>query len=217
MPLGPFFKKREVWLPTWRTMVVLFAAMIAAVVCLAKFLPRFLSPVRPVEAQILVVEGWAAESCLRRSLEVYREGNYKLMVVSGGGIESGMNISSYTNYANLGAARLKEYGFPGTNLFAVASPETDMDRTYHGALAVKAFLMTNTTARGVNLVSSGTHARRSGLLFEMALEPEFNVGVISAPNPEFDPDHWWRKSQGVRAIINETVAYLYARLIFDPE
>lgn len=215
--IGPFFKRREVWLPTWRAWLVLLVTVVTLAVLVVKLLPGFLSPVRPIQAEALVVEGWADQSCLQRALELYREGNYKVLVVSGGSIEKGMHISSYGTYANLGAARLKEFGFAGTNLFAVPAPDTERDRTYHAALAVKGFLMTNTPYRTLNLVSSSTHARRSGLMFEIAMEPEFKVGVISAPNPEFDPKRWWRNSQGVRAIINEVIAYLYARLIFSPD
>lgn len=215
--MGPFFKRREVLLPTWRAWLVFLTVFAAVAFAVVIFLPQFLSPVRPINAQILVLEGWAPESCLRFSLDHFKSNSYSLLVVTGGPIEQGMHISSYGTYAQLGAARLKEFGFGGTNLVAVPGPDSDKDRTYHAALAVKGFLMTNTAARTVNVISSSTHARRSWLLFEMALEPEFQVGVISAPNPEFDMDHWWRKSQGVRAIINEVVAYLYARLVFDPE
>jgi hypothetical protein len=35
-------------------------------------------------------------------------------------------------------------------------------------------------------------------------------------DPEFDPDHWWKTSAGVRGVIGEGLAYLYARLLFHP-
>jgi hypothetical protein len=41
------------------------------------------------------------------------------------------------------------------------------------------------------------------------------VGVIAAPDPEYDANKWWASSSGVRTLIGETIAYLYARFLFD--
>ena len=32
---------------------------------------------------------------------------------------------------------------------------------------------------------------------------------------QFDWKHWWRTSLGVRTVIGETIAYAYARLLFE--
>jgi hypothetical protein len=36
-------------------------------------------------------------------------------------------------------------------------------------------------------------------------------------NPDYDPKHWWRYSEGVREILGETIAYMYAEFLFRPE
>ena len=61
----------------------------------------------------------------------------------------------------------------------------------------------------------GPHARRSRLLYEEALGGEFKIGIIALADRRFDPEHWWRSSEGVRAVVDDTVAYLYARLYFS--
>lgn len=33
---------------------------------------------------------------------------------------------------------------------------------------------------------------------------------------EYDPRHWWRTSEGVRNVVGESIAYLYARFFFRP-
>jgi len=68
----------------------------------------------------------------------------------------------------------------------------------------------------VNLVTTGPHARRSRLLFEKALGRDFTVGVLSVPGRDFDAQHWWRSSQGVRVVTGEMIAYCYVRFFFRP-
>jgi len=66
------------------------------------------------------------------------------------------------------------------------------------------------------LVSMGPHARRSRLLFAKAFSPEVRVGIISLEERDFDPAHWWTSSQGFRTVVDELIAYSYARLLFRP-
>jgi hypothetical protein len=66
----------------------------------------------------------------------------------------------------------------------------------------------------MDVVTLGAHARRSRLLFQKALGDEFQVGVIAIEDRQFDPNHWWQSSAGVRRVIDELVAYLYARTLF---
>jgi hypothetical protein len=51
-------------------------------------------------------------------------------------------------------------------------------------------------------------------MFEKALGKDTAVGVISIPEKDYDQQHWWRSSAGVRTVIGETMAYLYARFLF---
>ena len=69
----------------------------------------------------------------------------------------------------------------------------------------------------LNVMTEDAHARRTWLLFREALGPDVQVGIISVPNPDYDAAHWWRSSEGVREVIDETVAYVYAKFLFWPE
>ena len=51
---------------------------------------------------------------------------------------------------------------------------------------------------------------------EKAFGPGVAVGIRAAPDERYDAAHWWQSSQGVRTVIDEFVAYLYARLAFWP-
>jgi hypothetical protein len=50
----------------------------------------------------------------------------------------------------------------------------------------------------------------------MVFSPETQIGIYSIRPHGYDPEQWWSSSAGVRTIIGETIAYLYARLIFNP-
>ena len=90
------------------------------------------------------------------------------------------------------------------------------DRTYYKALEVKKRLNEEGFTRlSIDVVSSGVHARRTWLLFEKAF-PSVDVGVIAITPNSYDTSRWWLFSEGVRNVISESIAYLYARFIFSP-
>jgi hypothetical protein len=55
------------------------------------------------------------------------------------------------------------------------------------------------------------------MLFKEAIGEEIPVGIIACEYREYDPKRWWITRSGVRIVLNETIAYLYAKLVFDPE
>jgi uncharacterized SAM-binding protein YcdF (DUF218 family) len=93
----------------------------------------------------------------------------------------------------------------------------DWDRTYSAAIALRTwFREHNLTVRGVNVLTEDVHARRTCLLFQKALGHNVAVGVIAVPNPDYDANHWWSYSEGVKDVVSEAFAYIYARLFFIP-
>ena len=54
------------------------------------------------------------------------------------------------------------------------------------------------------------------LLYQKALGKNVTVGIIAVSNPDYDPKDWWRYSDGVREVIGESLAYIYARFFFYP-
>jgi uncharacterized SAM-binding protein YcdF (DUF218 family) len=99
----------------------------------------------------------------------------------------------------------------------VPSRVSERDRTYSAALALRHWLdQQGTNVKAINVVTADTHARRTRLLFQKALGTDISVGVIAVPNPDYDARRWWRYSEGVRDVISESVAYLYAKFFFWP-
>ena len=91
------------------------------------------------------------------------------------------------------------------------------DRTYASAVALREwFREHDMTVKSLNIVTEDTHARRTRLLFEKALGRSVAVGIIAVPNPDYNAKRWWRYSEGVKDVVSEGFAYLYARLFFFP-
>ena len=90
------------------------------------------------------------------------------------------------------------------------------DRTYHSILALQRRLYEEGfNEASIDMVSLGVHARRSWFLFEKVFS-SVNVGVVAISPNDYDASRWWLSSAGVRNVISESIAYLYARFIFSP-
>ncbi len=169
----------------------------------------------PVPAEVLVVEGWAADYAIQAAVQEFNARGYAKVYVTGGPMDMGAPLSEYKTYAALGAAVLQYFGAPTNQVQAVPAPKVRRDRTYASALALKDWM----EARGespaaLNVLTIGPHARRSRLLYEKAFGKGCRIGVISIEPEDFDPDRWWTYSAGVRSVLGETTSYLYARLLF---
>jgi hypothetical protein len=55
------------------------------------------------------------------------------------------------------------------------------------------------------------------LLFQEAFGSDVRVGIISIPNPDYDEKRWWHYSDGVRDMVGEVIAYIYAKFLFWPK
>jgi len=211
------FKRKEIWVPTWKGWLLFCLLAVAFALATVRLAPSFLAPTKPVGARVLVIEGWISDTGLEEALQLHASNRYALVITAGQPIEKGMDISHYGNYAELGASRLVNLGFKGTNLVKVPTPPTRKDRTYHTALAVRGYLLTNTPHRSIDILSDGVHARRTWLLYDIACSPEIDVGIIAHAKPDFDTRNWWKNSNGVRVVLNESIGYLYAKIVFNPD
>jgi len=210
--------RKERWGLSWRgwslvTVVVLFAAFL--------FLWRvypFLAVTHRVDTNVLVVEGWIHKYAICAAVAEFRSNSYQRVFTTGGPVEgTGGYINDYHASASVGAERLIKYGLPNESLQMAPSRVKDRDRTYGSAIALRNWLRDHhLPVRGINVVTENVHARRTRLLFHEALGKEVTVGVIAVPNPDYDSEHWWRYSQGVKDVVSETVAFIYAKLLFYP-
>ena len=210
--------RKERWSLSWRGRLILAFAVLLAGALLLKSVYPFLATTHRVDADVLVVEGWVNEYAIRTAVEEFRSRSYRQVFTTGGPVEgTGGYINDYNTEASVGAELLKKDGVPNESLQMVPSRVMNRDRTYSSAVALRDwFRERNIAVHSVNVVTEDVHARRSRLLFHEALGKDVTVGVISVPNPDYDARHWWRYSAGVKDVVSETVAFIYAKLLFYP-
>ncbi|NHC35710.1 ElyC/SanA/YdcF family protein [Scytonema millei] len=208
-------RRQEIWLPTvwgWIFLVLLTLSLLTIGI---SNLPSFLAVNQPINAEVLVIEGWLPDYAVKEALNRFRRGSYRQIVTTGIPIERGCYLAEYKNYAELAAATLKTLGLEPEKIVSVPTPEVRKDRTYASAIAFKQWLeKANIPIKSIDLLTLDLHARRSWLLYRQALAAtNTKVGIIAMPPIDYDPKYWWRYSAGVRKTINELVAYIYARFI----
>ena len=210
-----FLQRRECLLPTWRGWLVLLFAIAALVVFSIRGAYSFLTVNDPVDSSALVVEGWLPDYALQEAIMEFGRGHYRRIFVTGGPLDNGAPLSEYRTFAELGAATLLRLGLNTNAVQAVPAPKVRLDRTYASAMALKSWLGSHEVAdTNFNVISLGPHSRRSRLLFEKALGKGYKVGIIAIENQEYDAKQWWASSAGVRSMLDEIIAYVYARLSF---
>ena len=214
---GTFVRKKR-WGLSWRGWLIVFAGVLLTFSLFLFRIYPFLAVTHRVDTNVLVVEGWIHEYAIRAALEEFRSNSYQRVFTTGGPVEgAGGYINDYNTAASVGADLLRKNGLPNESLQMVPSRVMDHDRTYASAIALQNwFREQNMAVSGINLVTEDLHARRTRLLFKKALGKNVAVGIIAVPNPDYDARHWWRYSDGVREVIGESIAYIYARFFFYP-
>jgi uncharacterized SAM-binding protein YcdF (DUF218 family) len=212
------FVRKERWGLSWRGWSIVFAGILLTFSSSLFCVYPFLAVTHRVDANVLVVEGWVHEYAIRAALKEFQSNHYQRVFTTGGPVEgSGGYINDYNTSASVGADLLKRSGLSDESVQMVPSRVMDRDRTYGSAIALRNwFREHNMPVPGINVVTEDLHARRTRLLFQKALGHKVTVGIIAIPNPDYDSKHWWRYSEGVKDVLAEAAAYMYARLLFWP-
>jgi uncharacterized SAM-binding protein YcdF (DUF218 family) len=166
-----------------------------------------------------VAEGWICETALHDAVREFRSGGYQTVYTVGGPTGTDFFSGSDSDtYASVAAQRLVSLGIPRDRVQMVPSHLAIKDRTYASALALREWCRDNKKeVVGFNVVTEAVHARRSRLIFEKAFGDGVAIGIIAGSDPEYDADHWWRSSEGLKEVISEAAAYLYTRFLFRPD
>ena len=208
-------RKRRVLTPVgWVTLSMAFGFVLVLIIL---FVHPFLAPIKPVGGDILVVVGPFPDYSLKEIKDQFEEGHYKLLVTVGKKYTTGHPMARYKSEADWIASRLNAQGVLLGKIIPVSiTIYPRKNRTYHKALEVKKRLnKVGLTQASIDVVSFDVHARRTWLLFEKVF-PLVNVGIIAITTNRYDTSRWWLFSEGVRNVISESIAYLYARFIFSP-
>jgi len=221
------FRRRTVWMPTLLGLLVVLAVSLALVAALAvaggRWIGGFLAPSAAAVgadgrgARILVVEGWLGEPSLDAAIATARRHGYERVLVSGGPIDDWPDDRRFASYAERAADYLKRRGLTDATVVAVPAPATDHDRTYLSATTVRDWLDSNASSTAaLDLFTLGVHARRTRAVYRLAFGPRVEIGVLAARPADWDVDHWWRTSGGVKAVLAEAIGLAWTTCCFWP-
>ncbi|MDR3458992.1 MAG: YdcF family protein [Verrucomicrobiae bacterium] len=213
------FTRKERWGLSARGWFCLLAVLVLGGLGWVLNVQPFLAQTRRTDTRILVVEGWVREFALKSALTEIQSGRYQKVYTTGGPIAGSDGATNdFNTAASVGAEWLVKAGVPADLVQMVPSHVAGRDRTYSSAVALREWFRTNhVTVASVNVLTEDVHARRTRLLFQEAFGKTMEIGIISVPNPDYVPKRWWRYSEGVREVLGESIAYVYANFLFRPE
>ncbi|MCW6052629.1 YdcF family protein [Lyngbya sp. CCAP 1446/10] len=207
-------RRREMWAITWEGWVIAIAGLIIAMTLIITNIHPFLAVNAPIKADILVVEGWLPDYAIESAIAEFKKGGYRQLVTTGLPLAKGYYLAEYKNYAELTAATCIALGFDRDKVVAVPAASVVKHRTAASAIALRDWLATSALkVDSINLYSFGPHARRSWIVFKEVLNPEIEVGIIAAVPQDYNPQEWWKSSEGFRTVTGEIIAYIYARFV----
>jgi hypothetical protein len=215
--LGGLLVRKPCWTLSFRGKLLALGMMCGLLLLTVRFIHPFLAVTDPVPADVLIIEGWVPADTMREAAAEFRLGGYHHLILLRPILDVADKYQSGRYTGDYMANLLIEDGVPPaeeTTLFPVVAQK---DRTYHSALVARQWLAEhNLDVKSLDLATLGPHARRSRLLYEQAFGGQARIGIIALANREYDPNHWWRSSEGVREVISEAIAYAYAKFIFWP-
>jgi DUF218 domain-containing protein len=210
--------RKERWGLSWRGWLLVTSAGLAAAYFAFLDIHPFLAVTHRVNTNVLVVEGSIPQYAIRRAAEEFKNGSYERIFTAGGPVDgNGGYINEYYTAASVAAESLKKLGIPKDVIQMAPSHVLGRERTYSSAIALRDWSRDHNLAiHSFNVLTEGCHARRTQLLYQEAFGKNITVGIVAVSNPDYDPKDWWRYSDGVRQVIGETIAYIYARFFFYP-
>lgn len=218
-----FIQRKQCWIPTLYGWLIILVGFLVSMILFILSIHPFLAIDQPVQGDILVVEGWLPKNALKKAVEEFEMGEYHLLVTTGGPIPLDSYLTELfpgiKSYAEISASVLITMGIEKNKIITVSSPLVERNRTYSTAIALRNWLLNNMQSSeiSINIFSLGPHARRTRLLFDMALGDIVNIGIIATDNINYNANRWWKSSTGVRTIIGELISYIYVKIFFNPK
>ena len=210
--------RRERWGLSWRGWLLVISAGLAAAYFTFLNIHPYLAVTHRVNTNVLVVEGAIERYAIRPGAEEFKNGSYERIFTTGGPMNgNGGYVNDYYTSASIAADNLKKFGIRDDLVQMVPSRVLARERTYSSAIALRDWFRDhNLPIHSFNVLTESCHARRTQLLYQEAFGKKVAVGIIAVSNPDYNPKDWWRYSDGVREVIGESIAYIYAKFFFYP-
>ena len=199
--------RKERWSLSSPGKLLVLALGVVLAIAAQRVVNPFLSVSHPVQSDFLIVEAWVGRYVMRQAACEFKRGHYRKLFLVHGFHEEDKTYEDRNE--------LVKRGVQPESIEIVSSPAVRRDRTYHLALAVRDwFQERGERPASLDVITLGPHARRSKLMFEKAFGNSANIGIVALDDLAYDGEHWWRSSEGVREVVGEVIAYIYARFYF---
>jgi hypothetical protein len=206
--------QQEIWMPTLQGWLVSLGCAVGLITFFVIKIYSFLAVNLPINADVLVLEGWIQDPDIEKAIAEFERGGYQKLMTIGPPLSEGHYLCQYKSFAELAAATLLALGFDSDKIVTVQTPNVLINRTNTSAVALREWIANSELKiESINLYTFDVHSRRNWQSFKQTLAPNIKVGVIVLEPRSYEPRKWWMYSAGVKAIISETIAYIYARLV----
>jgi hypothetical protein len=122
-------------------------------------------------------------------------------------------INNFGSHAELARNKLISLGLDSSLVLAVPGENVWINRTLSSALAYRDWLETSEIeVKGINIVTMGTHARRTWMTYNKILDKKYQIGIISLP--DYREHH--SKKYKVLKTLRESLGLLYYWFLLLP-
>jgi len=122
-------------------------------------------------------------------------------------------INNFNSNAELARNKLLSMGLDSTHIVATSGDRVKINRTLTSAVAFRDWLKTTKIAvKGINIISVGTHARRTWMTYNKILNEKYEIGIISIP--DYLNSH--SRENKVLKTLRETSGIIYYWFILIP-
>ena len=209
------FVRKECWTLSRRGKFLFLGLAVVVGLTLRWGAYPFLAVSRPLSADVLVVDSWNPYQLSKEIAAEFDSGQYRMLQNTCGRYGEVPPRVVNGKSVDLVSSWLINYGVPPESVHAVRCSEVARNRTYQSALEASLWLLNNETSpKARTLVTVGPHARRSWLTYRKVFDNTAAIGVIALTDPSYDPEHWWRFTEGMEEIAEEGAAYVHAQLFF---
>ncbi|MCP4745013.1 MAG: hypothetical protein GY874_02575 [Desulfobacteraceae bacterium] len=175
------------------------------------FMHPFLAVNKPIDAKVLVIEGWIPQASLKYAIEVFKNQPYELILTNGGKLKDTNKNQSTKTYAGLCKDNLIRMGIDENLIIAIPTKNVSSKRTLSYAQSTIDWLRNNRqSTHAVNILTLDAHARKTYVLFKKVSKKQIGIGVISAPATGYNPFYWYFSVKGIGFVIKNFIGYLYA-------
>jgi hypothetical protein len=190
-----------------------YSAVIVSLIMILGLHP-FLALNKPVDAKVMVIEGWIPEASLQNAVKIFKAQNYEMILTNGGRIKRKNTSNGQPTYAEQCKYKLLRMGIDERVIIAVPTTKNHRSRTFSYAQSTVEWIRQNrATTKAINIFTLGTHARKSYVLYKKATGKEINVGVISAPPVDYNPLYWYLSNIGIGFVFKNLMGYLQAMIL----